>query len=88
MNNNHNLQTQSPWNPVRLTLVWTVGVAVLTTTSDQLPPNPRMLLCAFPLLIVLAAQIEGRAWRRMIYLTSAALIVLSPLTFIAKVLRP
>jgi hypothetical protein len=27
----------------------------------QLPPNPRMLLCAFPLLIVLAAQIEGRA---------------------------
>jgi len=47
-----------------------------------------MLLCAFPLLIVLAAQIEGRAWRRMIYLTSAALIVLSPLTFIARVLRP
>jgi hypothetical protein len=27
----------------------------------QLPPNPPMLLCAFPLLIVLAAQIEGRA---------------------------
>jgi hypothetical protein len=47
-----------------------------------------MLLCAFPLLIVLAAQIEGRAWRRMIYLTSATLIVLSPLTFIAKILRP
>ena len=69
-------------------LMWTVGVAVLTVTSDQLPPNPRMLLCAFPLLIVLAAQIEGRAWRRMIYLTSAALIVLSPLTFIARVLRP
>jgi hypothetical protein len=54
----------------------------------QLPPNQRMLLCAFPLLIVLAAQIEGRAWRRMIYLTSATLIVLSPLTFIAKILRP
>jgi hypothetical protein len=54
----------------------------------QVPPNPRMLLCAFPLLIVLAAQIEGRAWRRMVCLTSAALIVLSPLTFIARILRP
>jgi hypothetical protein len=68
--------------------VWTVGVAVLTVTSDQVPPNPRMLLCAFPLLIVLAARIEGRAWRRMICVTAAALIVLSPLTFIARVLRP
>jgi hypothetical protein len=57
-------------------------------TSDQVPPNPRMLLCAFPLLIVLAARIEGRAWRRMMCLTCAALIVLSPLTFTATVLRP
>ena len=72
----------------RVASVWTVGVAVLTVTSDQVPPNPRMLLCAFPLLIVLAAQIDGRAWRRMVCLTSAALIVLSPLTFIARVLRP
>jgi hypothetical protein len=53
-----------------------------------LPPNPRMLLCAFPLLIVLAARTKGRAWRRMIYLTCVALVVLSPLTFTAKLLRP
>jgi hypothetical protein len=69
-------------------LVWTLGVAVLTVTSDQVPPNPRMLLCAFPLLIVLAARIEGRAYRRLIAITSISLVALSMVTFVSTGLRP
>jgi hypothetical protein len=69
-------------------LVWTLGVAFLTVTTDQVPPNPRMLLCAFPMLIVLAARIKGRAYQRLIAVTSVSVVVFSVLTFVSTSLRP
>jgi MFS family permease len=69
-------------------VVWTLGVTFLTITSAQVPPNPRMLLCAFPILIVLAARLEGRAYRRLIAATTVLLVGLSVLTFVSTSLRP
>jgi hypothetical protein len=38
MNNNQNLQTQSPWNPVRLTLGGPVGQSAPMATMRQSEP--------------------------------------------------
>jgi hypothetical protein len=69
-------------------IVWTLGVAFLTVTSDQVPPNPRMLICAFPLLIALAAQLGRTGYRRLIVWSTGALVLMSALTFYASALRP
>jgi hypothetical protein len=69
-------------------LVWTAGVALLTVTSAQVPPNPRMLLCAFPLLLTLAAELSSRGYRRLLIGSTIALLIMSPLTFVSNALRP
>jgi hypothetical protein len=69
-------------------LVWTLGVVFLTVTSDQVPPNPRMLLCAFPLLLALAVELGDRGYRRLIGASSLMLVVMSMLTFVGSSLRP
>ena len=69
-------------------ITWTLGVALLTVTSDQVPPNPRMLLCAFPLLVAIAAELGRRGYRRLIGWSSTALVVMSLLTVVASLLRP
>ena len=69
-------------------LLWTAGAAVLTLTSDQTPPNARMLLCAFPAVIVIARRYEGRAFRNVMIGCVLFLLVMSPLTFVGTSLRP
>jgi hypothetical protein len=69
-------------------IVWTLGVGFLTVTSDQVPPNPRMLICAFPLLVALAAKLGRTGYRRLIGWSATALVVMSALTFVASALRP
>lgn len=69
-------------------IVWALGVALLTVTSDEVPPNPRMLLCAFPVLFALAAQLRRVAYVRMLRLTTFLMIGMSLLTFVGNSLRP
>lgn len=69
-------------------IAWTLGVACLIVTSAHVPPNPRMLLCTFPILIVLAARLRGRAYQRLIGATTVSLVVFSVLTFVSSSLRP
>lgn len=69
-------------------ITWTLGVAFLTVTSDQVPPNPRMLICAFPLLIVVAAKLGRPGYRRLIACSTGTLVVMSVLTYVASALRP
>ena len=69
-------------------IVWTLGVVFLTVTSDQVPPNPRMLICAFPLLIAVAVSLGRTGYRRLIAWSATALVVMSALTFVASALRP
>ena len=65
-----------------------IGVAFLTVTSDQVPPNPRMLICAFPLLVVVASRVGDKGYRRLIAWSTTAPVVMSALTFYASALRP
>lgn len=69
-------------------LVWTAGISFLALTSEYVPPNPRMLITAFPALMAVARYAEGRSWRLLVWSNGALLIVLSLLTFYGTTLRP
>ena len=68
--------------------VWTVCVAVLVVTSDKTPPNPRMLICAFPLLMAFAAPRSGRRQTVLLTVTLVLLVGMSIGTFVGGGLRP
>ncbi len=66
------------WPP----LIWTVFLAVLTLTSQKTPPNARMLICAFPAVMIFAARIRtARMWGITMIVTVTLLIVMSYLTY-------
>ncbi|MDQ6835333.1 MAG: hypothetical protein M3016_04015 [Actinomycetota bacterium] len=69
-------------------MLWTVGISFLALTSEYVPPNPRMLITAFPAVMVVARFVHGRAWSVMLWGNGILLIVLSMLTFWGTTLRP
>ncbi len=44
-------------------LVWTLGISFLAVTSEYTPPNPRLLITAFPAVIVPAYYVRGTGVR-------------------------
>lgn len=70
-------------------LTWTVFVALLTLTSQKTPPNARLLICAFPAVMIFAAKIRGRrAWIITMTVTIVLLLVMSYLSYYLSPLRP
>jgi hypothetical protein len=69
-------------------IVWALGVAALTFTSTQTPPNARMLLCAFPAIIVFAQRLRGRWFIALIAFNTLLLLSLSWFTFVGVDFRP
>jgi hypothetical protein len=69
-------------------IAWTAWVAILTLTSWNTPPNPRMLICAFPALMVVAYRLRGVAYRRLIAASTGLLVLMSVLTYVGTSLRP
>jgi len=69
-------------------VVWTLGVAALTLTSANTPPNPRMLLCAFPAVIAVAAAAGRRAFAWLLGSEVTLTILCSVLVFVNVTLRP
>jgi hypothetical protein len=69
-------------------MVWTLGIAFLCATSEYVPPNPRLLITAFPAILVFAARARGR-WAAALLVGNGALLAgLSYLTFVGTTLRP
>jgi Mannosyltransferase (PIG-V) len=54
-------------------LIWTAGISFLAVTTENVPPNPRMLITAFPAVVVLADRVRGRWFG---WLASASLVLL------------
>jgi mannosyltransferase PIG-V len=69
-------------------MAWTVGIAFLATTSEYVPPNPRLLLTAFPAVVVFARYLRGRRFALLAAVNGALLAFLSALTFVSVTLRP
>ena len=68
--------------------VWTLVVAFLTFTSDKTPPNPRLLICTFPLLFAVAAPRTGTRQKILLGISVILLIAMSIGTFADGSLRP
>jgi hypothetical protein len=69
-------------------LVWTVALVFMTLTSNSTPPNARMLICTFPVIVAVGASLRGRAYRRLVTSSTLFLIVMSMITFVSTGLRP
>lgn len=69
-------------------LVWTLGITFLAFTSEYVPPNPRLLITAFPALMVLGRYLEGKWFAVLVFVNVWLLAGLSLLTFWSTTLRP
>jgi hypothetical protein len=69
-------------------ILWTLLIAFLALTSEYVPPNPRMLLTAFPALMVTAHYVRGKWFTWLAWINGVLLVVLSLLTFYGLTLRP
>ncbi len=69
-------------------LVWTAGISFLALTSEYVPPNPRMLITAFPALMAVARYTCGRSFRVLAWCNGFFLVLLSLMTFWVHILRP
>ena len=69
-------------------IVYTLGIAWLGMTSEYVPPMPRLLITAFPAIMVLARYVRGRAFTVLLWVNGVALVGLSALTFVGTTLRP
>jgi len=69
-------------------LVWTLGISLITVTAEYTPPNPRLLITAFPAVIVLAYYVRRRGFPVLLAVNGVLLAGLSALTFVSVTLRP
>jgi Mannosyltransferase (PIG-V) len=77
------------WRTVSVeALVWTLGISFLTVTSEFVPPNPRLLITAFPAVMALAYYARGKAFACLALANGVLLAGLSALTFVGVTLRP
>ena len=68
--------------------VWTLGVSWLMLTSEYTPPNPRLLITAFPAVIVPAYYLRRKGFALLAVTNGILLAGLSALTFVGTTLRP
>ena len=68
--------------------MYVLAIAAFTFTSSMTQPNPRMLICAFPALGVVAYRCRGRAFRRLIGISAFLLVAMSFVTYVGVGLRP
>jgi Mannosyltransferase (PIG-V) len=69
-------------------IVWTIGISFLALTSEYTPPNPRLLITAFPAILVMGYYARGWRYGVLAFANGALLAGMSALTFIGTTLRP
>jgi hypothetical protein len=70
-------------------ILWTLGISLLALTSSYpFSPNPRVLITAFPAVLVVACYVRGRAFYALATASAVALAGMSALTFVGVTLRP
>jgi hypothetical protein len=69
-------------------IVWTVAIIFLALTSEYTPPNPRMVITAFPGLLLFARYLKGRTFNVVIAVNLVLFVVLSLLAFVGFSMRP
>jgi hypothetical protein len=68
--------------------VWTLGISFITVTSEWVPPNPRLLITAFPAVIVVAYYLKHNRFYWFLAANGVLLVSMSAITFVGFTLRP
>ncbi len=69
-------------------LAWTVLVGALALFSEHVGSNARMLITAFPAVIVFAYRLRGRSYWALLAVNGLLLVAMSALTFTGHSLTP
>lgn len=69
-------------------LTWTVVIAALALFSEHVGPNARMLVTAFPAVLVFAHRLKTRAYGWFLAVNGVLLVLMSALTFTGHSLTP
>jgi MFS family permease len=69
-------------------IVWTLGIGFFTFTSWNIAPNPRLLITAFPAIMVAAYYLRGKWLTIVLWINGVLLAGLSAITFVGVALRP
>jgi len=82
------LLLRAPHRPPASAIAWALGIGFLAVTSEYTPPNPRLLITAFPALLVIGCYLKDRGFKWLIAVSATLLVVLSAITYIGIALRP
>jgi hypothetical protein len=70
-------------------LVWTLGIALISVCAERVPPNSRLLITAFPAVLVVATYVGGRRFWLLQSVNVLLLVATAWFTFmIPRVLPP
>ena len=69
-------------------MAYTLSVGVLAVVSENTSPNARLLITAFPAVLVFAYRCERRRYAWLIAATTILLVVMSALTYGGRSLTP
>jgi hypothetical protein len=69
-------------------MTWTLGISALGVVSQNVAPNPRILITAFPAVLVFAYRCRGRGYYALMALNIALLVVTSAVTYGTRTMTP
>jgi hypothetical protein len=69
-------------------MAWTLIIALLAVVSENVAPNPRILITAFPAVLVFAYYCTHRRYTWLVSATSVLLVLTSALTYGGRSLTP
>lgn len=69
-------------------IAWAVAVGAVAVFSEHIGPNARMLVTAFPVILVFACRFRGRAYGWLLGANLVLLLAMSALTFTGHSLTP
>ncbi|MGO9581433.1 MAG: mannosyltransferase family protein [Acidimicrobiales bacterium] len=82
------LMLRSAHRPPAAAIAWALGIGFLAVTSEYTPPNPRLLITAFPALLVIVCYLKQRGFKWLIAVSTTLLVVMSAITYVGFALRP
>lgn len=69
-------------------IAWATTIGAIAVLSERVGPNARILETAFPVVVVFAWRVRGRAYGWLLGTNAALLVVMSALTFTGHSLTP
>ena len=72
----------------REAITWAVLVGAIAVLSEHVGPNARILVTAFPVVLVFAYHLRGRSYGWLLGANATLLVLMSALTFTGHSLTP